>query len=224
MIEASQRADLLLVRGNPTTDITATRDIVAVWKGGVEVNRDAYRAEIQATINVQKTAPAGSESGLVSDFDGGNASAKYGSGWAVSTDQIAHGKSEARMKVVPGDSQGSVGALEVTWTIDGGLPYAWAGVMYSPGPGPMEPANLSGKKQIRFGPKGDGKTYRVMAFAKSKGYAPASHDFVAGADWKEYTILFSVFETDGHDLIGLLSTGGSMAGAFSFEIDDVHVE
>lgn len=33
------RADLLLVRGDPTTDILAVRDIVRVWKTGVEVNR-----------------------------------------------------------------------------------------------------------------------------------------------------------------------------------------
>jgi len=35
------RADLLLVRGDPTTDITATRDILRIWKAGVELNRAA---------------------------------------------------------------------------------------------------------------------------------------------------------------------------------------
>jgi imidazolonepropionase-like amidohydrolase len=33
------RADLLLVRGNPTQDITATRNIVAVWKLGIQDDR-----------------------------------------------------------------------------------------------------------------------------------------------------------------------------------------
>jgi imidazolonepropionase-like amidohydrolase len=33
------RADLLLVHGNPTREITATRDIVAVWKAGVPLRR-----------------------------------------------------------------------------------------------------------------------------------------------------------------------------------------
>jgi imidazolonepropionase-like amidohydrolase len=36
------RADMLLVRGNPTVDITAARDIVGVWKGGVPLDRHAH--------------------------------------------------------------------------------------------------------------------------------------------------------------------------------------
>ncbi len=32
------RADMLLVRGDPTTDILATRNISRVWKAGVEVD------------------------------------------------------------------------------------------------------------------------------------------------------------------------------------------
>jgi imidazolonepropionase-like amidohydrolase len=36
------RADLLLVDGDPTVDIRASRSIVAVWKAGVEFDRDAW--------------------------------------------------------------------------------------------------------------------------------------------------------------------------------------
>ncbi len=38
-IVAGQRADLLLVHGDPTTDILATRNILRVWRGGVEAVR-----------------------------------------------------------------------------------------------------------------------------------------------------------------------------------------
>jgi imidazolonepropionase-like amidohydrolase len=35
------RADLLLVNGNPLTDITALRDITAIWRRGSRVDRSA---------------------------------------------------------------------------------------------------------------------------------------------------------------------------------------
>lgn len=52
------RADLLLVRGDPTTDIRATRDIVAVFKRGVRLDREAFRARVQAAPEGQAAAPA----------------------------------------------------------------------------------------------------------------------------------------------------------------------
>jgi imidazolonepropionase-like amidohydrolase len=39
-IRAGATADLLLVRGNPMVDVTATRDIVAIWRSGQRVDRD----------------------------------------------------------------------------------------------------------------------------------------------------------------------------------------
>jgi imidazolonepropionase-like amidohydrolase len=42
-ILAGRRADLVMVRGDPTTDITATRDIVRVWRSGVEFDRRLVR-------------------------------------------------------------------------------------------------------------------------------------------------------------------------------------
>ncbi|GAA0933769.1 hypothetical protein GCM10009560_40270 [Nonomuraea longicatena] len=37
LVRAGHRADLLLAEGNPTTDITATRSITAVWQQGVRI-------------------------------------------------------------------------------------------------------------------------------------------------------------------------------------------
>src|SRR6185436_16612321 len=45
-ITVGRRADLLLVDGDPTTDVRATRAIARVWKLGVPCDREAFRASL----------------------------------------------------------------------------------------------------------------------------------------------------------------------------------
>jgi len=45
-IDAGLRADLLLLDGDPLTDITATRKIHTVWRGGVAYDRDLWRQKV----------------------------------------------------------------------------------------------------------------------------------------------------------------------------------
>jgi imidazolonepropionase-like amidohydrolase len=226
-IEPGRRADLLLVKGDPTVDIKATRNIARIWKGGVGVDRQAYIASIEkmkaeAEGLRKQPAPAGSESGSVSDFEGEKVSANFGLGWSVSTDGVAGGKSKAEMKVAPEGAQGSRGSLLITGEISPELPYAWAGAMFSPGTTAMAPANLSSKKEISFWAKGDGKPCRLMLFAKSLGFQPAVKSFVAGAEWKRFTFRISEFGgMDGSDLTGILFAGGPAPGRFVLQIDDV---
>ena len=229
-IEPGKRADLLLVKGDPTQDILATRDIISVWKLGVEDDRATYRAAIQkareqAATAAQAPAPSGSDVSLISDFEDGSPSAKFGTGWMLSTDSIAGGKSTGDMKIVDGGARGGKHALDISGVIDGGLPYAWAGVMFSPGSQPFGVLNLSAKKNISFFAKGDGQTYRVLVFTTSGGRIPAQQTFVAGSEWKKTSIPFSAFNgSDGHDVMAILFVGGPAAGKFDFQIDDVKVE
>jgi imidazolonepropionase-like amidohydrolase len=46
-IKLGMQADLLLVQGDPTQNILATRDIIGVWKAGVAADRESYRIELQ---------------------------------------------------------------------------------------------------------------------------------------------------------------------------------
>jgi hypothetical protein len=230
MIAPGKRADLLLVQGDPTKNILATRNIVSVWKLGVEDDRASYRASIEKTKQeaaqaAQAGPPSGSEMGLISDFNDGTPKTKFGTGWMLSTDSIAGGKSTGEMKVVEGGVNGDKHALEVSGAIDGGLPYAWAGVMWSPGAQPFVPVNLSSKKSISFFAKGDRQTYRVLFFTASGGRIPAQQTFTTGNDWKKNSIPFSAFNgTDGHDISAILFVGGPAAGKFDFQIDDVKLE
>jgi imidazolonepropionase-like amidohydrolase len=226
-IASGLRGDLVLVNGDPTSDILATRDIAGVWKRGVEIRRDSYRDELARTAALAASGsfpvPPGSESGDVSDFDAGQPTVKFGSGWFVTTDQLAGGKSVAAIKVVSGGANGTPGALEVTGTLDAGLPFGWSGVMFAAGQTAMNPVNLSSKKELRFFAKAEeGRSYAIMMFTRGKGQMPVIQRFAASADWKEVVMPFSSFAgTDAHDLMGIAFVASGTPGPFRLLIDDV---
>jgi imidazolonepropionase-like amidohydrolase len=223
------RADLVLVNGDPTTNILATRDIAAVWKRGVPIDRDGYRAELAkagaAMASGVFPVPPGSESGDVSDFEGAEPTSKFGSGWIVTTDQLAGGKSVAAIKVVPGGANNSRGALEIAGTLDAGLPFGWSGVMFAPGQTPMAPANLSSKQELHFFAKGEeGRSYAIMLFTRSAGRMPVTRPFTTSSEWKEVVMPIVSFQgIDAHDLMGIAFVASGTPGAFRLLIDDVRL-
>ena len=223
------RADLVLVNGDPTTDILATRDIAGIWKRGRMIDRDAFRAELAKAAAAAAAGtfpvPPGSESGDVSDFNGGQPTVKFGAGWFVTTDQLAGGKSVAEMKVVPSGANASAGALEITGTLDAGLPYGWSGVMFTPGQTAMAPVNLSAKKELRFFARGEeGRSYAIMMFTRGKGQMPVIQRFTTSAEWKEVVLPIASFQgIDAHDLMGIAFVASGTPGPFKLSIDEVRL-
>ena len=127
---------------------------------------------------------AGSENGLVSDFDGEKVASAFGSGWSVSTDRFVGGKSKASTPVLSPAGRGLEGlASGSAGTIEDRPQPRWAGALFSPGSAMMQPANLSSKKAISLRAKGDGKTYSIMTFSMSGGFSRAEKHFVAGKGW-----------------------------------------
>jgi imidazolonepropionase-like amidohydrolase len=209
------RADLVLVSGDPTTDILATRAVVGVWKRGVRLDRRHAPAETAAPA-------AATSTGAVSHFDGPQTDAAFGAGWQASTDSIMGGKSTASMALRPGGANGTAGALEVTGAIAAGAPFPWAGAMFFPAATPMQPVDLSRFKEIVFWARGDGQEYQVMVFATRLGSIPAARPFKAGPEWREVVMPLASFNgLDGSDLRGVLFSAGTTPGPFTFAIDEV---
>ena len=217
-IEVGRRADLVLVGGNPSQDIRATRAIETLWKNGFVVDT-AVSAQSLAV------AEAGTEATLISDFDGISIEASFGFGWQPSADSLMGGSSTANMKRIAGGANGSAGALEIRGRIEPGFAFPWAGAMFFPGSAPMRAVDLSARREIVFQARGDGREYNVllMSGATEQGM-PAMQGFVTGPDWKEVRLPLAAFAgADTGMLRGIGFSAGLPAGEYRFEVDQVEL-
>lgn len=210
------RADLVLVEGDPTADIAATRAIVAVWKNGHRIERAAAAAGTPA-----ETAP---DDTLVSDFDAGAIDARFGS-WHGTTDQVAGGASVAQHRWIEGGANGSRGALEVTGEIRAGFAYPWAGVIFFPAAQPMQPMDLSTRTELVFHVRGDGRRYAAMLFSGPSAQAlPSVVPFESDGEWREVRLPLSAFSGgDPSQVRGIAFTAGEPPGEFSIQLDEVQL-
>ena len=217
-IEPGRRADLVLVSGDPTTEITDTRAIRAVWKAGRAVERPVAKVTAETTA----PAPAVPASGLVADFETEELTATFGAGWIPSTDSMMGGSSTVALATVVADG-GAGRVLEIRGDVREGFAFPWAGAMFFPGSIPMTPANLSSFQGFSFEAAGDEGTYRVLVFATSLGQIPAERSFATDGTWREHRFSFQDFGVDGSDVTGIFFGGGSRMGEFRLLIDDVRL-
>jgi imidazolonepropionase-like amidohydrolase len=220
-IANGQRADLLLVEGDPTVDITATRRIHTVWKNGFTVNR-ALAADEKPDSTAAAAAPT---QNLVADFEAEGFTARVGQAFMATTDQMAGGKSSAALSWSAGGAGNSKGALRMAGKVDGALVYAWAGSMWMPGAQPMQPVDFSSRSELVFKVKGDGRDYNVMVFSGASAQGlPAAQSFKTSTQWQEVRLPLAKFSgADFGKLRGMAFTAGLPAGDFEFSIDDVEL-
>ncbi|MEA2343980.1 MAG: hypothetical protein QOF63_2149 [Thermoanaerobaculia bacterium] len=219
-IAAGLRADLMLVDGDPTTDILATRNIAGVWKNGAMLDRKPEPKRV-AEAPVAAVVPNIGD-GMISNFDSGETKPAFGFGWDVSTDSIAGGKSEAAISVVDGGANGTPKSLHIHADTKPGFMFPWAGAMLLLAATPMQPVDLSSKSGLSFFAKGD-TDIRVMLFAASTGRIPRQTTVHAGGDWTAITLPWLAFNTDGKD-VQMLVFCGPDKGVVDFAIDELRLK
>lgn len=219
-IAKGYKADLLLVEGDPGTDIGATRRIVQVWKDGVQVTglRDAQRAKVAQELQVApaQVLPA---DGRISLFSKEQLASPFGAGWMPSTDAFMGGKSTVSMTAL----EDQPGALQVDASVAPGFAYPFAGLAFMPGAQPMQAANLSAATVLKFRVRGDGQRYGVSIMSKG-ATIPVSQPFTAQAEWREVSMPLDAFKGVDTAAISMISfSAGPRTGAYQFQISDVRL-
>ena len=206
------KADLVLVRGDATADVLATRDIAAIWKDGTRFERQTAEPA---------TGRPRLEPTLLGDFEGLGAGA-LPSRWSNSTDALAGGKSTVTSAAAPRAEGGS--ALRIEGEIKEGFAFPWSGVMVLLGSRFNDPVDAGGLRALAFEARGEGATYQAMAFAESLGMRPAAAAFKAGEDWRQVEIPLSSFRgLDPSGAWAFFIGGPTEHGAFWLEIDNVEL-
>ncbi|SDD86748.1 amidohydrolase family protein [Aquimonas voraii] len=202
------RADLVLVEGDPSADIRATRELVSVWKNGRRVD-PRPPAESEA-----KLAP-----GQLADFDVD----ALPPSWMPASDQMRGGRSTARIARIADGAADSAGALRVEVELaeqgTDGQP-AWAGVFFSPGSAPMAPVDARAVTRLHLQVR-SATPLQLLLFS-GEG-APTVVPLAAGTEWRSVEIdLENLAGLDRSRLRGIsLSATGS--GAQRFDVDQVEV-
>lgn len=216
------KADLLLVDGDPTTDIGATRRIAAVWKDGEDAQplRSSQAEKVAAELKAPGLAPlALPADGRISLFTKEKLGSPVGLGWVPTNDSFMGGKSTVKLA----HSDDHPDAVSINATVNAGFPVPWAGIAFMPGKQVMGPANLSNTKVLKFKVRGDGNQYAVAIMSKGGTY-PSNVPFTAGESWQEVSIPLSKFDrldTSAVTMIGFHA--GPKTGEYKFEIADVRL-
>lgn len=217
-IAPSTRADLLLVDGDPTTDIVATRRVARIFKNGFEVVRerqDTKQAAVEKPVLMD---------GQVSRFEE-DLSSGFGVVWTATTDQLANGKSTAALSNMKPGAEDSVGALRVDGEISTKFFFPWSGAGIFFSEGFAVPVDLSSYKTISFSARGDEREPSLLLFTRTSRQRPATKTFGVTTDWRRHEIdLTTIRGAALGEVYGFAVTAGRPNGEFHFEIDEIRLE
>jgi len=196
------RADLLLVAGDPATNIRATRSIAAIWKNGYRVERP--RQDGAPAVNATALAdPA------LGAFDTGD------DGWGPTTDRMMGGASEVSVAAAGG-------TLVIDARVEAGAFWPWAGAMRMLGAQPMEPVDVAAYRELHLRLRARGEV-QVLFFSGPESRGPPATVAIAGnGEWQDVVIrLGDVAGFDQGQARAIAVVAGPAPGVARIELDSV---
>lgn len=223
-IAKGYKADLLLVDGEPDSDINATRRIVEIWKDGEVVSplREKKMQLVAKELQEKKGGIQLPADGRISLFSAEKLASPFGFGWFPSNDAPMGGKSTVEITLAENEPGGQASVM-IHAKVNAGFAYPWAGLGFFPAAQPMQSVDLSAANTLKFKVKGDEKTYSASISVQGS-YIPLIVRFVATGQWQEISLPLSKFKGLDPSIITLISfNAGPETGDYQFHIADVRL-
>lgn len=171
---------------------------------------------------LRKPAPKLAE-GFLGRFENSQPESDTGIRWYATGDSVRGGTSTADLAITANGANGTAFSLRITGEIKDGFQYPFAGAGLFPGGKDMTPWDASGKKELVFFAKGDGKTYRLMLFTLASDI-PAEKAFATTGSWQEVRIPLDSLAADMTRFKGIFFSASPGDGAFQLDVDEVRFQ
>ena len=225
-IRVGATADLVLVDGDPTRDITQTRAIRDVWRAGRAFDLDARRvAMVKAREEAAKAAEAAKTAaspllGPLADFE--HADGPRIGQLLPSSDRMMGGTSTSAIAVVAtGGAAGTKKALSVSGNVVLVRGGGFAGASFLPSTTGFAAVDMSAVKRVTFWVRGDAHTYKL--FVSTTAAELKAQPFAVTKDWTRISIELAAFGVPLDGIIAL-TWATNDAGPFTFQLDQITLE
>ncbi|MFK7887662.1 MAG: amidohydrolase family protein [Gammaproteobacteria bacterium] len=207
-LAVGQRADMIIVEGDPAKDILATRAIVHVLRNGMEVAR-------AIETGTAKSMPLGA----LSDFSQ-RAAAPGGFIWSATDDRDMRGKSDATLTHIAPTVAQPLGAVRVAGEVRTGFPYPWAGFSFGAADG--QPRDMGEAATLSMNLRGTPGIYRVMFFNAGSSGAPPTQEITVSDTWQTFNIRIADLNgLNRRSVAGFAIVAGPAPGAFRLDLAEV---
>ena len=181
---------------------------------------DARAMADLAEVRRRKSSPApeGLTTVVLSDFEA-KPYARFGAGWAPSTDVLAGGVSRGHMARVEGGHDSRY-ALQLSGEVRGGDDPLWSGALVFPGERHFAPANLQDAHTLSFWGTAEPGHYAIMVFTARGGFEPAFFEYQLEQRWQRVQVDLDALIPERYDVTAIFF-GRVRPGRFEMRVDDV---
>ncbi|VAW48274.1 hypothetical protein MNBD_GAMMA03-1265 [hydrothermal vent metagenome] len=215
-LKVGASASMILVDGNPFTDIKQLSYLTKIWKNGVLVQRNK-----RVNTN-KKTKVIVIKTGLITDFNQSIKKTAIGLGISESTDQFVGGKSRVSLALNERNTDGN-NYLHVSGEIIKGFMFRWSGISYVLGEGYQSGVDLSQVKSLSFEAKaGDNVDSITVMLFQTGNFRPVEKTLKLSKQWQTYKVELLDFKTiDLKQVSNISIVMSNTLGEFEFMLDNL---